>query len=86
MAWPRIAWVTLAAGLVLWGAAGPGVAQELNDFERKGFGLQSEPGGKSIEEYCQRRAESAAVGRRESAAVLEARRPPISGAFLLLAS
>ena len=34
---------------------------------------------------CQRRRVIAAVGRRESAAGMQAKRPPISGAFLLVA-
>jgi hypothetical protein len=34
---------------------------------------------------CQRRRDFAAAGRRESASRTQARRPPISGAFLLFA-
>ena len=38
-----------------------------------------------IEQVCQRRRDSAAAGRSKSAARTQARRPPISGAFLLVA-
>jgi integrase len=40
---------------------------------------------RTVNTECQRRRVIAAVGRRESAAGMQAKRPPISGAFLLVA-